>query len=147
MTLRPITPALFDFLRDLEANNERSWFEANKERYNAEVRDPMLDFIGAFAGPLRGISPHFVADPRPNGGSLFRIYRDTRFSRDKTPCKTNVGAHFRHAAGKMPTRPASISISNPNPASPAAASGARTGTRSAESVTRSPNGRMNGRAS
>ncbi len=100
MTLRPITPALFDFLRDLEANNERSWFEANKERYNAEVRDPMLDFIGAFAGPLRGISPHFVADPRPNGGSLFRIYRDTRFSRDKTPCKTNVGAHFRHAAGK-----------------------------------------------
>ena len=41
-----------------------------------------------------------MADPRPNGGSLFRIYRDTRFSRDKTPYKTNAGAHFRHAAGK-----------------------------------------------
>ncbi len=100
MTPQPITPALFDFLRELKANNERPWFEANKERYKAEVRDPMLDFIGAFAQPLSEISPHFLADPRPNGGSLFRIYRDTRFSKDKTPYKTNVGAHFRHAAGK-----------------------------------------------
>ena len=100
MTTQPITAALFDFLRDLRENNDREWFQANKGRYLTEVRDPMLDFIGAFAGPLAEISPHFVADPRPNGGSLFRIYRDTRFSRDKTPYKTNVGAHFRHAAGK-----------------------------------------------
>ncbi len=100
MTTHPIAPALFDFLRDLEANNERPWFEANKGRYVADVRDPMLDFIAAFARPLSTISPHFRADPRPNGGSLFRIYRDTRFSRDKTPYKTNAGAHFRHAAGK-----------------------------------------------
>ncbi len=96
----PITPALFDFLRELETHNERAWFEANKERYRAEVRDPMLEFIADFARPLAEISPHFVADPRPHGGSLFRIYRDTRFSKDKTPYKTNVGAHFRHAAGK-----------------------------------------------
>ena len=95
-----ITSALFDFLRDLKEHNERPWFEANKDRYRAAARDPMLGFIAAFAGPLAEISPHFVADPRPNGGSLFRIYRDTRFSRDKTPYKTNVGAHFRHAAGK-----------------------------------------------
>ena len=100
MIARPLTPALFDFLRDLEANNERSWFEANKTRYRAEVRDPMLDFIAAFGELLEEISPHFRADPRPNGGSLFRIYRDTRFSRNKTPYKTNVGAHFRHTAGK-----------------------------------------------
>ena len=100
MTTQPITTALFDFLRDLRENNDREWFQANKGRYLAEVRDPMLDFIGAFAAPLAEISPHFVADPRPNGGSLFRIYRDTRFSRDKTPYKTNAGAHFRHAAGK-----------------------------------------------
>ena len=100
MTSQPITPALFDFLRELKANNTRPWFEANKERYKAAVRDPMLDFIAAFARPLGEISPHFRADPRPNGGSLFQIYRDTRFSRDKTPYKTNVGAHFRHAAGK-----------------------------------------------
>ena len=100
MTAQPIQPALFDFLRELRANNERPWFEANKARYRAEVRDPMLDFIQAFAEPLAEISPHFRADPRPNGGSLFRIYRDTRFSKDKTPYKTNVGAHFRHEAGK-----------------------------------------------
>ena len=95
-----LKPALFDFLRELKANNERSWFEANKARYIADVRDPMLDFIAAFAEPLAKISPHFVADPRANGGSLFRIYRDTRFSPDKSPYKTNVGAHFRHVAGK-----------------------------------------------
>ena len=100
MTAQPIAPALFDFLRDLRDNNERPWFEANKARYRAEVRDPMLDFIQAFAEPLAEISPHFRADPRANGGSLFRIYRDTRFSKDKTPYKTNVGAHFRHEAGK-----------------------------------------------
>ena len=100
MTAQLITPALFDFLRELGANNERPWFEANKARYRAEVRDPMLNFIQAFAEPLAEISPHFRADPRANGGSLFRIYRDTRFSKDKTPYKTNVGAHFRHAAGR-----------------------------------------------
>ena len=100
MTAQLITPALFDFLRELGANNERPWFEENKARYRAEVRDPMLDFIQAFAEPLAEISPHFRADPRANGGSLFRIYRDTRFSKDKTPYKTNVGAHFRHEAGK-----------------------------------------------
>ncbi len=95
-----IPPTLFDFLRELRENNDRAWFEANRQRYIAEVRDPMLDFIAAFAEPLAAVSPHFRADPRPNGGSLFRIYRDTRFSRDKTPYKTNVGAHFRHAAGR-----------------------------------------------
>ena len=100
MTTPQFKPAFFDFLRDLKANNERSWFEANKARYVGDVRDPMLDFIAAFAEPLEKISPHFVADPRANGGSLFRIYRDTRFSPDKTPYKTNAGAHFRHAAGK-----------------------------------------------
>lgn len=100
MASRPITPALFDFLRALAANNEKPWFEANRRRYENEVRGPVLDFIDAFAGPLAEISPHFRADPRPNGGSLFRIHRDIRFSRDKTPYKTNVGAHFRHAAGK-----------------------------------------------
>ena len=100
MAAPTIKPALFDFLRELRVNNERSWFEANKARYVADVREPMLDFIAAFAAPLAEISPHFVADPRANGGSLFRIYRDTRFSPDKTPYKTNAGAHFRHVAGK-----------------------------------------------
>ena len=100
MTAPAIPSALFDFLRELKENNDRAWFEANRARYIGDVRDPMLDFIAAFGEPLAEISPHFRADPRANGGSLFRIYRDTRFSRDKTPYKTNVGAHFRHAAGR-----------------------------------------------
>ena len=95
-----IGPDLFRFLRDLRAHNDREWFNANKERYLAVVRDPLLDFIEAIAPKLREISPRIHADPRPSGGSLLRIYRDTRFSRDKKPYKTNAGLYFRHAAGK-----------------------------------------------
>ena len=96
------SPALFTFLRQLKKNNNREWFQANKARYEADVRDPMLRFIADFAIPLRKISRHFVADPRPVGGSLFRIYRDTRFSRDKSPYKTAAAAHFRHeVAGEV----------------------------------------------
>lgn len=90
----------FEFLRDLEANNEKAWWEANKDRYVADVREPALDFIADFGSKLHGLSPHFVADTRLNGGSLMRPYRDVRFSSDKTPYKTNVGIQFRHAAGK-----------------------------------------------
>lgn len=90
--------AAFRFLRDLKANNDRDWFLANKDRYEADVKGPMLAFVLAFAEPLAGISRHFVADPRPVGGSMFRIHRDARFSRDKSPYKTNVGAQFRHEA-------------------------------------------------
>lgn len=94
------TPALFDFLRELGRNNNREWFLANKAGYETHARDPMLRFIGDFAKPLRAISRNLVADPRPNGGSLFRIHRDTRFAKDKRPYKTNVGAYFRHANGR-----------------------------------------------
>lgn len=90
----------FAFLRDLAANNERDWFKANQDRYEAQVRQPALDFIEEFADPLYGISPHFVADARKVGGSMFRIHRDTRFSKDKTPYKTGVGIQFRHVATK-----------------------------------------------
>lgn len=96
----PIDRAMFDFLRDLAANNEREWFAANRERYVAEVRDPMLSFISEFAPRLAEISTRYVADPRANGGSLFRIHRDVRFSHDKRPYKTNAGAHFRHEAAR-----------------------------------------------
>jgi uncharacterized protein (TIGR02453 family) len=94
------TPALFTFLRDLEANNEKTWWDANKDRYQAVVRDPALDFITDFGGRLHELSPHFVADARTTGGSLMRPFRDIRFSPDKTPYKTNVGIQFRHEAGK-----------------------------------------------
>jgi uncharacterized protein (TIGR02453 family) len=92
-------PGLFGFLRDLAAHNDRAWFQAHQERYEAEVKGPMLRFIEDFGPALRGISTRFVADPRPAGGSMFRIHRDTRFSKDKSPYKTNVAAHFRHREG------------------------------------------------
>ena len=94
------TPALFEFLTELAANNNREWFLANKSRYDADVKEPALRFISDFAPHLAGISPRFRADPRANGGSLFRIYRDTRFSKDKRPYKTHTGIHFRHEAAK-----------------------------------------------
>ena len=101
MAPRPLfTPALFDFLAALRLHNDRDWFERNKARYLADVRDPMLRFIEAMKPRLEKIAPRLVADPRPNGGSLFRIHRDTRFSADKTPYKTNAAAHFRHEAGR-----------------------------------------------
>jgi uncharacterized protein (TIGR02453 family) len=90
------SPRLFKFLRELKRNNERAWFNANKMRYIADVQEPMLRFIADFAAPLARISKHFDADPRPSGGSMFRIYRDTRFAKDKSPYKTHVAAHFRH---------------------------------------------------
>ena len=93
-------PELFSFLADLRANNDREWFAANKHRYEDHLLEPALAFIADFAPRLAKISPQFRADPRPSGGSLFRIYRDTRFSKDKSPYKTNVGLHFRHEEAK-----------------------------------------------
>jgi len=89
-----VTRELFGFLAELRRHNNREWFNANRDRYLAEVRDPLLAFIAALAPKLARISPHIVADARPSGGSLLRIYRDTRFSRDKTPYKTNAGLSF-----------------------------------------------------
>ncbi len=94
------SPTFLQFLTDLGANNNREWFAENKGRFEAEVKAPLLNFISDFGPKLEGISEHFVADPRGNGGSMFRIYRDTRFSKDKTPYKTNAAAQFRHIAGK-----------------------------------------------
>jgi uncharacterized protein (TIGR02453 family) len=94
------TPELFRFLAELAAHNERAWFEANKGRYRTAIQEPLLRFIVAFAPALKEISPHFVADPRPQGGSMFRIHRDVRFAADKSPYKTHAAAQFRHRAGK-----------------------------------------------
>jgi uncharacterized protein (TIGR02453 family) len=91
---------LFDFLRQLKRHNNRSWFARNKQRYEEAARDPALLFIESFGPHLRRLGPHFVADVRPTRGSLFRIYRDIRFSSDKRPFKTHVGIHFSHASGK-----------------------------------------------
>jgi uncharacterized protein (TIGR02453 family) len=86
----------FRFLKDLKKNNDRDWFKENKKRYEEHLRDPSLRVIAAFAPELKKISPHFMATPR----SLFRIYRDVRFSKDKSPYKTHLGLHFRHDRSK-----------------------------------------------
>jgi uncharacterized protein (TIGR02453 family) len=92
------TRDLFEFLQGLRRNNNREWFERNRERYEAAVRGPCLRFIGDLAPRLSKISRHFVADPRPVGGSMMRIHRDIRFSKDKSPYKTVIGLHFSHQA-------------------------------------------------
>ena len=90
------TPELFEFLRQLKRHNKREWFARNKTRFEELVRDPALNFIQQVAPELESISPHFVADPHPSRGSLFRIYRDVRFSSDKKPYKTHMGMQFAH---------------------------------------------------
>jgi uncharacterized protein (TIGR02453 family) len=87
------------FLKELEANNEKPWWDRNKVRYEREVRDPALSFIADFTRQLQAISLHFLSEPKTVGGSLMRPYRDTRFSPDKTPYKTNLGIQFRHEMG------------------------------------------------
>jgi len=100
MEFRPFEPTIFQFLEELADNNNRPWFQANKERYECEVLEPCLAFIRAFAPRLKEISEFFVASDRRVGGSLLRVYRDTRFSKDRTPYKTNAGIQFRHEFGR-----------------------------------------------
>ncbi len=96
----PFDKYTFRYLRALANHNQRAWFKANKSRYETELKAPALTFITAFAPQLAKISPHFLAIAKAQGGSLFRIYRDTRFGKDKTPYKTHLGIQFRHRAGK-----------------------------------------------
>jgi uncharacterized protein (TIGR02453 family) len=94
------TDDLFTFLKDLKRHNDRAWFAENKQRYAEVVQEPALEFVRAFDPSLAKISPQFVADGRSVGGSLSRIYRDVRFTKDKSPYKTHVVLSFRHRLGK-----------------------------------------------
>jgi uncharacterized protein (TIGR02453 family) len=94
------TPETLAFLSELSENNNREWFSANKSRYEELVLDRALHFIQAMQEPLTGIAPHFVAQATRVGGSLMRVYRDTRFSKVKIPYKTNIGIQFRHERAK-----------------------------------------------
>lgn len=94
------TEKTLTFLTDLAGNNSREWFKAHQQGYEDVVRTPALRLIDDMAGELAAVSPHFSAEARKAGGSLMRVQRDTRFSRDKTPYKTNIGIQFRHEQGK-----------------------------------------------
>jgi len=89
-------PETLRFLNQLAKNNNREWFAENKSRYEEQVLDVALNFIQSMHDPLGKIAPHFTAIPKRMGGSLMRVYRDTRFSKNKTPYKTNIGIQFRH---------------------------------------------------
>lgn len=89
-------PELFRFLAELAQNNRREWFRSQRDRCREQVEAPSLAFVRAVAPGLVGISPHILCDPRPIGGSVMRIYRNVRFSRDKTPYRTSVGIRFMH---------------------------------------------------
>ena len=99
-TFKGLPKDFFAFFRELAKNNNRPWFEENKQRYKDSVVAPLSDFMTAMAPRVAKISKHIVVDPRPNGGSMFRIYRDVRFAKDKRPYKEHGGVHFRHALGK-----------------------------------------------
>ncbi len=89
--------ASFKFLRALARHNDKAWFNEHKPQYEDHVRQPFLRLIGDLQPALAQVSEHFRADPKSQGGSLFRIYRDARFSNDKSPYKTWQGARLFHA--------------------------------------------------
>src|SRR5210317_2382847 len=93
-------PRTVEFLANLAANNNREWFNENKSRYEDDVLDVALRFIISMQDPLAEIAPRFTAVPTRVGGSLMRVYRDTRFSKNKLPYKTNIGIQFRHEQAK-----------------------------------------------
>ena len=88
------------FLTELAENNNREWFDRHRQRYEDEVREPAFEYIRSMQVPLSRISTKFTALPKKTGGSLMRVFKDVRFSKDKTPYKTNIGIQFRHVAGK-----------------------------------------------
>jgi uncharacterized protein (TIGR02453 family) len=91
------TAKSLSFLRALKRNNDREWFRARKEEYEQHVRGPMIEVLSRLSADFGTFAPELISDPKV---SLFRIYRDTRFSSDKTPLKTAIAAHFpsRHFA-------------------------------------------------
>ncbi len=83
-------PEALTFLRDLKRNNNRDWFLANKHTYETKVKAPMAELIRALKGEMKAFAPEIDVDPK----HIFRIYRDVRFSQDKSPYKTNIAASF-----------------------------------------------------
>lgn len=84
-------PEMIQFFRSLKRNNRREWFQPRKHLYEQHVKEPMLELVAAINTELMKFAPEYVTDPKK---ALFRIYRDTRFSADKTPYKTHAAASF-----------------------------------------------------
>ena len=86
-------PAALQFFRQLARHNEKAWFEAHRSEYEQEVREPMQELIEEMLMRFRSFAPEIGGDPKR---SMFRIYRDVRFSKDKSPYKTNAACWFHH---------------------------------------------------
>ena len=100
MITRPFAgfrPASLTFLRALKRNNRREWFEANRASYEREIKAQLKAFVEELDVRFATVAPEFVGDPK---SSLFRIHRDTRFSKDSTPYKAYTGIQFRHELGR-----------------------------------------------
>lgn len=89
-----LSPKAFTFLRGLRRHNDRDWFEQRRAIYEQEVKAPMLDLATAINDAMVEFAPHHVRDPRR---ALLRIYRDIRFSADKSPYKTQAAAWWSHS--------------------------------------------------
>jgi uncharacterized protein (TIGR02453 family) len=96
----PFTPRTLRFLRALKRNNDREWFRAHRDEYEMHVKAPMVAVIERLGREFRAFAPDLMADPKK---SLYRIWRDTRFSADKRPLKTNIAAVFPHRRGTRHT--------------------------------------------
>jgi uncharacterized protein (TIGR02453 family) len=92
-----ISRATFRFLARLKTHNERTWFEAHRAEYERDVRDASVNFVRAMAPYVAKVSPRYLAEAKPVGGSVLRIHRDIRFSKDKSPYRTAIRIHFMHA--------------------------------------------------
>ena len=90
---RPFGPGALKFLRALARHNDREWFERHRAVYEIEVRDPLRALVEVMDVRLARLAPELVGDPRR---SIFRIHRDVRFSKDKSPYKTNAACQFYH---------------------------------------------------
>lgn len=97
--------ASFKFLRGLARHNDKTWFNDHRDQYETHVKQPFLQLLTDLQGDLAQVSPHFRSDPKTVGGSLFRIYRDARYSTDKSPYKPWQGARLYHERRKQVAAP------------------------------------------
>src|SRR5437764_8190832 len=97
------TPEALTFLRNLKRNNRREWFQPRKEKYDSLIRTPMLELITCLNEEFAGFAPNYITPPQK---AVFRIYRDTRFAKDKTPYKTHVAGIFHSQSGSKNEGPA-----------------------------------------
>ena len=90
----PFTHDALGFLRGIKKNNNKTWFEAHRADYESHVREPMRELIGEMDARFRRLAPEIGGDPKR---SMFRINRDIRFSKDKSPYKTHAACWFHHS--------------------------------------------------